>query len=43
MRDEPTGFDAWLRNDLRHRFGMDLRQPLPAEMLALLDAVADER
>ncbi len=37
MRNERTPFEAWLRRDLSDRYSLTLREPIPEELLALLD------
>jgi hypothetical protein len=36
---DPVAFERWLREDLVRRFNPAIREPLPEELLSLLDEV----
>ncbi len=37
-RDEDRAVDAWLRQELTHRYNGSLVEPVPQDLLRLLDA-----
>ncbi len=39
MRDDQDVLNRWLRRDLARQYGAALREPLPAELLAMLAVV----
>lgn len=41
--DEQTAFDLWLKRGLAQDYGNILREPLPDELLRLLNAPPSER
>lgn len=42
MREEPAAFGLWLTRDLKQRFSPTMREPIPANLLALIDTLPSQ-